>query len=762
MESKFRTTLFYLLAVAPFWYFSTRLSANSGAFNQSESAGQKVRILLDAAGRRGIVLFNHRSHEAVVNPDPSFPHKQKSGIACFTCHHTVKEVTDARQFQKCSACHRADGNPDNPIDKEGYEVNTREAFHRACISCHRASNLKASNERFSDAGFTKCGECHDRGAQVSQLPARIEEQPPPPVLPQVSPPAPVTAARTGTPVDPPLGHAGPSRIPKPPGKSPDFIPLPDRWRIGFPDDPRYEKGRRLNPYRQNVWKGDYPFLGQHNFLNVTAESETAIDARRLPVPSDVSSQNPDSAEFFGRGRQFFFRQNFVLSLDYSHGDSAFKPVDYRIHVAPNFNVNYLHTEENGIVNVDVRRGNTRTDNYIALQDAFTEVRLGDTPRLLPFLRGRGGKGESPYFDTTSIRAGIQPFVSDFRGFIFSDVNLGLRLVSNYGSNRYQFNAACFHMLEKDTNSELNTRELRDQIVFAANLFRQDTFWKGYTSQFSFHYNNDRPGRHFDTNNFPVRPALVGSAAPHGIKASYFGWTGDGHIGRANITHAFYQAIGDDTRNPIAGRRVDINAQMAALELSLDRDWLRFKGSALWASGDKNPLDGKARGFDAILDFPEFAGGIFSFWNSQGIRLTQTGVALVNPNSLLPTLRSSKTEGQANFVNPGLFLYNLGLDAELTPKLKAILNVNYLQFAHVEPLELVLFQPGINKNIGVDYGIGFLYRPLLSENIIVAAGFSSLIPGTGFKDIYSSVCLGQGCGANVQKLYSGFVRLKFVF
>ena len=214
----------------------------------------------------------------------------------------------------------------------------------------------------------------------------------------------------------------------------------------------------------------------------------------------------------------------------------------------------------------------------------------------------------------------------------------MRLFGTYDNNRIQWNLAWFHQLEKDTNSELNTRELRDQIVFAANLFRQDTFWKGYTSQFSFHYNNDRPGRHFDTNNFPVRPALVGSAAPHGIKASYFGWTGDGHIGRANITHAFYQAIGDDTRNPIAGRRVDINAQMAALELSLDRDWLRFKGSALWASGDKNPLDGKARGFDAILDFPEFAGGIFSFWNSQGIRLTQTGVALVNPNSLLPTLR----------------------------------------------------------------------------------------------------------------------------
>ena len=28
---------------------------------------------------------------------------------------------------------------------------------------------------------------------------------------------------------------------------------------------------------------------------------------------------------------------------------------------------------------------------------------------------------------------------------------------------------------------------------------------------------------------------------HKVKAAYLGWTGDGHIGRLNITHAFYQA-----------------------------------------------------------------------------------------------------------------------------------------------------------------------------------------------------------------------------
>jgi hypothetical protein len=512
-----------------------------------------------------------------------------------------------------------------------------------------------------------------------------------------------------------------------------------------------------------VLKGDYPIFGQHNFLVVTAESDSFINTRRLPVPSDISSQRPDSTEFFGRGGQLFFRQNFILSVDLFNGDTAFKPVDWRVRVTPNFNLNYLNTQENGIVNIDPRKGANRIDGHVGLQEAFGEVRLGDTTKLFPFLRGRGSRGGmSPFFDTTSIRVGIQPFVSDFRGFIFSDFNLGTRLFGNYANNRYQFNAAYFYMLEKDTNSELNSFEYRDQTVFIANLFRQDTRWKGYTTQFSFHYNNDRPSRHFDVNNFLVRPAAVGLVAPHGIKAAYLGFAGDGHMGRINITHAFYQALGHDSRNLIAGRRTDINAQMAAAELSLDRDWLRFKGSFFWSSGDSKPSDDKARGFDSILDLPEFAGGKFSFWNSQGIRLTQTGVALVNPDSLLPTLRSSKTEGQANFVNPGLFVYNVALEAELTPKLRGILNLNYLHFHRTEPLEELLFQPGIRRNIGVDYGVGVLYRPFLSENAVFAAGFSSLIPGTGFKDIYSSNCAGQGCGAKTNILYSAFLRLKFTY
>jgi hypothetical protein len=329
------------------------------------------------------------------------------------------------------------------------------------------------------------------------------------------------------------------------------------------------------------------------------------------------------------------------------------------------------------------------------------------------------------------------------------------------------------MLEKDTNSDLNTRfftrlvndkrnEFRNQFVTIANLYRQDTMLKGYTTQFSFHFNNDRPTRVFDQNDFLVRPALIGTIKPHGIKSYYLGFTGDGHIEKWNINHAFYQVFGRDSFNQIAGRKTDINAQLAALELSLDRDWLRFKGSFMWASGDDKPFDDKARGFDSILDHVEFAGSKFSYFNSQGVPFLNTGVLLTTPDSLLPSLRSSKTQGQSNFVNPGIFVYNVGLEAELKPKLRAILNANYLHFHHTEPLSELLFQPGIRHPIGVDYGFGVLYRPLLNENIIVMSGFTSLVPGTGFKDIFSSNCAGQGCGQKPQMLYSVFVKLKFTY
>jgi hypothetical protein len=536
-----------------------------------------------------------------------------------------------------------------------------------------------------------------------------------------------------------------------------YNPVPNRWDLQQPEYRRYPqpgeyiytKSHWYDPFNRNRFKGDEPIwpelFGQQTFLNVTASSESFLDGRRVPSPSNVSAERPGSSAFFGKGGQLFFDQIFSASFDLFHGDAGFKPVDWRIRITPELSLNNLKVQELGIVGPDVRSGTNRFDDHVGLQEAFVEVKLHDI---------------GPNYDFISARAGIQQFNADFRGFLFVEEQPGLRIFGNLHSGRIEYNAAYFNFLEKNTNSGLNTFERRHQQVILGNIYLQDFFFPGYTAEFVGAWNKDDPSLHYDDNGFLVRPAPIGNvinqnpgggAILHGIRVGYFGWLGSGHIRRLNLTHAFYQAFGEDTFNPLAGKRVTVNAQMAAVELSYDKDWIRFRVSTFYTSGDANPRDGRARGFDSIVDLPNFAGGIFSFWNSEGIRLTGSGVLLTTSGSLLPSLRSSKEEGQANFVNPGIFLANAGADFDITPKLKGFANFNFLRFERTEPLEFLLFQSPIHHTIGEDLGVGVQYRPPLSENILITGGASLLQPGQGFKDIYTG-----------RTLFSLFGSVKFTF
>jgi hypothetical protein len=540
-----------------------------------------------------------------------------------------------------------------------------------------------------------------------------------------------------------------------PPASANFSPQPDRWDTAMPEWRRYDhqsdvpyvKSHWYDPFNRNRLKGDTPIFGQRWFFDFTGTSDTAVDGRRLPLPSGVDTESPDSSDFFGRGEQALITQNLRFSFDLFRGDTSFRPVDFRVRITPEINLNFLQTRERGIVNIDPQKGINRFDAHVGLQEAFVEAKLRDL---------------SPNYDFVSIRAGIQQFTSDFRGFLFSEEQPGVRVFGNLRSNRLAYNVAWFYFLEKNTNSGLNTFQNRGQQVYVANFYIQDFLAKGYTTGFSFHYNRDDASIHYDDNGFLVRPAPAGAVVngnvnAHAIRAYYLGWTGNGHIGRINLSHAFYQALGHDDFNPIAGRKVDIDARMAAVEVSTDKDWVRYRASFFYASGDSSNrsgasrTDGTAHGFDTIVDDTHFAGGAFSFWDHEGLRLTGTGIALMNPGSLLPSLRSNKEEGQANFVNPGLFLFNLGADFSITPKLRAFANANYLRFDRTEPLELLLFQRPIQHSIGTDLGVGVEYRPPLSENIVLTGGVSSLVPGAGFEKIY-----------NGKTLFSVFANIKFQF
>ena len=185
-----------------------------------------------------------------------------------------------------------------------------------------------------------------------------------------------------------------------------------------------------------------------------------------------------------------------------------------------------------------------------------------------------------------------------------------------------------------------------------------------------------------------------------------------------------------------------------------RDWVRFRSSVFWASGDNDINNRHATGFDTIFDNQNFAGGQFSFWQRQAIRLF--GVNLVNAGSLLPDLKSSKIQGQTNFVNPGLLLFNLGVDFEITPKFKMINNVNWLWFESTKVLETFTFDGGLDNHIGCDLSTGFEYRPLLSQNAVVTVGFSTLIPGSGFKDLYAKA------SGTVSPQFAGFLEFNLAY
>jgi hypothetical protein len=392
---------------------------------------------------------------------------------------------------------------------------------------------------------------------------------------------------------------------------------------------------------------------------------------------------------------------------------------------PAIQVNHARIEEVRGLNVDPRAGTSRTDSHLGIQEAFFDKHLQNV---------------SDRYDFDSLRVGIQPFTSDFRGFLFQDVAFGARLFGTRDNNQWQYNLGVFRRMEKDTNSGLNdiSQPLRRDYVLAANLYRQDFPVPGHTLQATIIHNINREAgsNYYDRNGFQIRPAVQGDSRPHNYHVTYLGINGDGHFGVWNLASSMYAALGTDERHPLAQQRQHIRAGFAAAELSRDFSWLRVRGSALVASGDKNPFDGKATGFDAIFENPQFAGADTSFFIRQAVPLIGGGgVTLSNRNGLLPSLRSSKDQGQSNFVNPGLILAGVGADADLTPQIRVLGNVSSLRFVNTSVLGVLRNQAPPSKNLGVDISLGIQYRPFMSQNIVFNASAAALLPGKGLKQLY---------------------------
>jgi len=549
-----------------------------------------------------------------------------------------------------------------------------------------------------------------------------------------------------------------------------------------------------HPYYQSVLKGDLPVIGQDIFASLTLKNTTDIEVHSIPIPSGVSTARPSSSEFFGRGDQTVINTNTSLIFDLFKGETTFKPVEWMFRIQPVFNTNYVSGYETNVVSPDPRgldrstagidgmpkirnpgnvggfidplldpagsdlhntRATERFENRVGLQQFFLESHLLDL---------------SENYDFAALRVGTQTFNADFRGHVFYDSNWGYRLFGNIQKNRIQYNLALFDLFEKESFSELNTFDDRNQNVFVANVYYQDFLTEGYTAQLSFLANWDNgssSGLVYDSAGNIVRPSPVGTVAPHDLQAYYLGWNGEGHIGRANISHSLYHVFGRDDLNGVAGQSVDISAWMAAMEVSVDTDWMRHKFTLFCASGDDDATDNKATGWDAIVDNPNFIGP-FSYWQNQGMNLGGTAVSLKQRLSLIPELSSNKFLGQSNFVNPGIFIAGLGEEWELTPRVKAFANLNYLLFMDTNAIASALATSDINREIGWDLSFGVEYRPFLTDNLKLNVGMGMLFPGAGFKDIYSnpSTSVEGYTSSNSQGVedvfYSGFLSATMTF
>jgi hypothetical protein len=347
---------------------------------------------------------------------------------------------------------------------------------------------------------------------------------------------------------------------------------------------------------------------------------------------------------------------------------------------------------------------------------------------------------SDRYDFDSIRVGIQPFSSDFRGFLFQDSQLGIRLFGTRNNNVFQYNLAWFRRLEKDTNSGLNdvTQDLRDDDVFIANVYWQDFLKLGLFSQVTVIHNRNREGGQFeyDKNGFIQRPSSLFEERTRDYDVTYFGYSADGHFDRLNISTSLYYAYGEQESTRLRAVDEEVRAWFIATELSLDFDWFRPRFSFLWSSGDDDPFDRKAEGFDAVFENPQFAGADTSFWIRQNVPLIGGGgVALSGRNGVLPSLRPSKEQGQSNFINPGIRLIGIGADADLMPQLRLSFNLNHLVFDSTEVLESLRQQGSIDDELGQDVSLSLTWRPYMTQNIVFRFSAAALIPGDGFDDLY---------------------------
>lgn len=456
------------------------------------------------------------------------------------------------------------------------------------------------------------------------------------------------------------------------------------------------------------------------YLRLQAFARGELDDFSIPTSSGTPGPG---ASFFGSDDQARARVDAAVVADAWRVRPGHGGVEWRARVALAAARQIDEVGELGVISPDLGEGDDRGEGAFGVEEAWFE------------------HGLSPRDAQThwSVRVGVLPLRTDFRGFVYDDSNLGA-LFSGANSERWSWKLALFDRRDRDTETGLlELDEERDQLVAVASLRRDD--WlpfvgdrEGYATEFSLHWSLDTRDEHVDEDGFSVAPPPFGAAQSGDVESIYLGWAGEGRLSEHwDVSHALYQVYGSDEANPIAAKEVDIDARLAAIELGTHFGGIRVSFSALHASGDSDANDKKGGGFDAILDAPRFAGAGSSFWARHAWRLV--GTKLKSDWSPLPDLSPSQNEGHQGFVNPGLDL--LGASAAWTPNesLRASAGLSWLNFDDTDSLETLLQIDSVEREIGWELWTGAEWRPTRQVNARVELGASVLLPGGGIERVF---------------------------
>jgi hypothetical protein len=475
-----------------------------------------------------------------------------------------------------------------------------------------------------------------------------------------------------------------------PPPPPDIVPDPYRWRrlepqgLGVsPRNPLYD------PYAPNVLKGDYPLFGDKVFFAGTATFDGIVDYKRnLDYFQNNRIRN---VPFYDHN--VLSQMTGVLAAEIFHGDTVFAPKDWsgKVSGVGRWRCGDLNATDFGC-GEDFR-----------FFEAFGEAKLFEIGNT---------------FDPTSLRAGLQGFNSDFFGFIYNDVQPGARLFSEIARNRFKTNFAFFERLNKEKLSGLNEFKLRDHRVGVVSLQWDDFILPGFNILPNFVWSNDRA------------PGVVKGGV---LDAFYIGVTTNGRIDRFNVNSAFYYVTGTTARNTPNGRTQFIQAGFAFAQAAYPIAYWNPRFAIGWASGDPDPRDNVANGFDPVFDNVNFAGGQFSYLFGEKIQLGATTV--LRGNSIFPSLRGANATSQ--YVNPGVLALNPGVDVALAPTLTAEANYAYVRFDDTATLVANTKFKGrnVSEEIGHEFNGGLTWKPLLNEQLILFGGGAVFLPAGAVKDLF---------------------------